>query len=313
MDYTRVKVCADVKDLESIAVMLLDKGISGVELQEPGVYADFLNKRSSYDWDYIDPSVENLSGISPSITFYLEDSLQGIGLLEDVLEDIRVFHIDKIEIAGASDEDWKDKWKQYFKPTRITDRFVVKPSWEPYEKKPDELVIEIDPGMAFGTGAHSTTKLCIRLLEKYLNNERKTVLDMGCGSGVLAIASALLGAKKVLGVEIDPVAVEIAKKNIAANNLLGNVDIIQGDLTKGIEYKADVLAANLTADLIISLLKDASEHLNKNGIVIVSGILQEKEDEVVSAFIDAKYHILDMLKEEEWCAMAAALNREERK
>ncbi len=313
MDYTRVKVCADVKDLESIAVMLLDKGISGVELQEPGVYADFLNKRSSYDWDYIDPSVENLSGISPSITFYLEDSLQGIGLLEDVLEDIRVFHIDKIEIAGVSDEDWKDKWKQYFKPTRITDRFVVKPSWEPYEKKPDELVIEIDPGMAFGTGAHSTTKLCIRLLEKYLNNERQTVLDMGCGSGVLAIASALLGAKKVLGVEIDPVAVEIAKKNIAANNLLGNVDIIQGDLTKGIEYKADVLAANLTADLIISLLKDASEHLNKNGIVIVSGILQEKEDEVVSAFIDAKYHILDMLKEEEWCAMAAALNREERK
>ena len=313
MDYTRVKVCADVKDLESIAVMLLDKGISGVELQEPGVYADFLNKRSSYDWDYIDPSVENLSGISPSITFYLEDSLQGIGLLEDVLEDIRVFHIDKIEIAGVSDEDWKDKWKQYFKPTRITDRFVVKPSWEPYEKKPDELVIEIDPGMAFGTGAHSTTKLCIRLLEKYLNNERKTVLDMGCGSGVLAIASALLGAKKVLGVEIDPGAVEIAKKNIAANNLLGNVDIIQGDLTKGIEYKADVLAANLTADLIISLLKDASEHLNKNGIVIVSGILQEKEDEVVSAFIDAKYHILDMLKEEEWCAMAAALNREERK
>jgi len=313
MDYTRVKVCADVKDLESIAVMLLDKGISGVELQEPGVYADFLNKRSSYDWDYIDPSVENLSGISPSITFYLEDSLQGIGLLEDVLEDIRVFHIDKIEIAGVSDEDWKDKWKQYFKPTRITDRFVVKPSWEPYEKKPDELVIEIDPGMAFGTGAHSTTKLCIRLLEKYLNNERQTVLDMGCGSGVLAIASALLGAKKVLGVEIDPGAVEIAKKNIAANNLLGNVDIIQGDLTKGIEYKADVLAANLTADLIISLLKDASEHLNKNGIFIVSGILQEKEDEVVSAFIDAKYHILDMLKEEEWCAMAAALNREERK
>ncbi|MFA7659847.1 MAG: 50S ribosomal protein L11 methyltransferase, partial [Anaerovoracaceae bacterium] len=152
MDYTKVKIFTESNNLEIIASMLQEKGISGVEIEEPQTYSDLLDKQNIFDWDYIDPALEELKEISPSLTFYTDDTPEGIDLLDDVLQEIRIMHIERVEIAGVSDEDWKHKWKEYFKPTRITDRIVVKPSWEPYEKTSEELVIEIDPGMAFGTG-----------------------------------------------------------------------------------------------------------------------------------------------------------------
>lgn len=309
MDYTRVSIFTEADNLELVASMLEDKGIIGIELQEPGVYSDFFNKRNSFDWDYISPSVEALQEVSSNITFYIEDTLVGIHLLDEILEDIRIVDIERVEVAGVSDEDWKYKWKEYFKPTKITERIVVKPSWETYEKIGDELVIEIDPGMAFGTGAHPTTTLCIRLLEKYIEGGRSTVLDIGCGSGILTIAAAMLGAKQVIGVEIDPEAVMVAKENIAANHLTGDVQVIQGDLTKDIDYRTDILAANLTADLIITLSKDAPCHLGKNGIFIVSGILTDKKDQVASALGASGFTVLDAPEEGEWCAMAATIER----
>lgn len=307
MEYTKVKIYIGEESMDEISSMLIDMGISGIEIEEPETYSEFLNKKNIYDWDYIDSSLEVLSNIPSAITFYIEDNPEGIELIDEILESIRAFNVESVEISGVDDEDWKHKWKEYFKPVRITGKLVVKPSWESYEKQPGEMVIEIDPGMAFGTGTHPTTSLCVKLLEEYISENTPAVLDVGCGSGILSIASALLGAKEVLGVEIDPQAVEVAKKNIDKNNLDKSVKIITGDLTKGLDVKADILVANLMADLVIKLSGYAPAHLKPGGIFISSGILIEKKDEVAAAVESCGFDILSIPEEGEWCAIAAVL------
>jgi len=287
--------------------MLHEKGILGVEIQEPQLYFDLLNKNNPYDWDYIDDSMKELAKVSPNLTFYLEDTPEGIELLDEILGELCTFSVEKVEVSGVSDEDWNNKWKEFFKPTRITERIVIKPSWEDHEKKQDELVIEIDPGLAFGTGTHPTTVMCVKLLEKYIEKGRSTVFDVGCGSGVLIIASALLGARKVFGVDIDPLAVSVAEENILRNRLDGDIRLFVGDLAKGIETRADIVVANLSADLVVMLSKDVRKNLKENGVFIVSGIINEKKDEVRDALIKSQFKILDILEDDEWCAMAATL------
>ncbi len=303
MNYTRIKVFTNEDMLGPISAFLIDKGIEGVEIQEPKTYREFLNKKNVYDWDYVDSSVIKLSEISTCLIFYMEDNIQSIDLLEEVLDEIRIFDVNRIEIAGVDDENWKYKWKEYFKATPITDRIVVKPSWESYEAEGQEIVIEIDPEMAFGTGTHPTTTLCIELLEKYVDSDESIVLDIGCGSGILSIGAALLGAKEVLGIEIDPDAVMVAQKNIKVNGMEEKIQVRQGDLTHGLDYKANVVVANLMADLIIILSKDVSKHLLANGIFIASGILIEKKDEVIVALKTQGFSILDSLSDGEWCAV----------
>ena len=153
---------------------------------------------------------------------------------------------------------------------------MIKPTWEEYERKGDELVIEIDPGMAFGTGTHPTTSLCVKLLERYIEPEKDVILDVGCGSGILAITSALLGAKGVLAVDIDPIAVSVSKENVELNHLSSKVRVLEGDLTKGLKEKADIVVANLMADLVIILSKDVPAHLKGKNIYISSGRSEER-------------------------------------
>jgi ribosomal protein L11 methyltransferase len=251
--------------------------------------------------------MKELAKVSPNLTFYLEDTPEGIELLDEILGELCTFSVEKVEVSGVSDEDWNNKWKEFFKPTRITERIVIKPSWEDHEKKQDELVIEIDPGLAFGTGTHPTTVMCVKLLEKYIEKGRSTVFDVGCGSGVLIIASALLGARKVFGVDIDPLAVSVAEENILRNRLDGDIRLFVGDLAKGIETRADIVVANLSADLVVMLSKDIRKNLKENGVFIVSGIINEKKDEVRDALIKSQFKILDILEDDEWCAMAATL------
>ena len=184
---------------------------------------------------------------------------------------------------------------------------MVKPSWEEYRAEPDDLVIEIDPGMAFGTGTHETTSLCMKLMEKYFGEfgENVKVLDVGCGSGILSIAASLLGAGEVLGVEIDKDAVQVARENVQLNKCDDNVRVIEGDLTKGIDFKGDIIVANLMADLVMMLSKSAREHLEDGGIFISSGILADKEKVVSEAITDAGFTIEEVMVDGEWCAIAA--------
>jgi ribosomal protein L11 methyltransferase len=216
-----------------------------------------------------------------------------------------------VESETVDAEEWKDKWKEYFKPAKITDRIVVKPTWEAYDAKAGELVLEIDPGTAFGTGTHETTSLCMKLMEKYAADcdgaagAGVRVIDVGCGSGILSVAAALLGCKYVLGTEIDSEAVQIAKENVALNGVAAQVKVFEADLLKGIPYKADMIVANLMHNLVMQLAPDAYTHLDEGGVFISSGILLEKRDQVAAAVEAAGFEILEIPEDGEWCAIAA--------
>ena len=185
---------------------------------------------------------------------------------------------------------------------------MIKPTWEDYEAGEKELVIEIDPGMAFGTGTHETTSGCIQLMEKYMKPGDK-VLDVGCGSGILSIAAALLGSRDILAIDIDPVAVEVTRENVELNKISEYVDTRYGDLTKGVSYRADIVVANLMADLVMMLTKDVAKHLEDGGIYISSGIIDFKEEEVCETLKRCGFEIIEILKKGEWCTVAARLKQ----
>lgn len=320
MKYIETVVYTSTDGIEPVTNMLMGMGIEGIIVENPKDLEEFLDKKNSYDWDYIDDEVLKLKDVEPNLKFYLEATEDGAKLLDQIKikammlkskEYEGVFGLDitlgrlYVENKLVDDEDWKDNWKEYFKTARITEKIVIKPSWEEYKKeKEDDLVIEIDPGMAFGTGTHATTSLCLKLLEKHLKKE-DFVLDVGCGSGILSIAAALLGAEKTLGIEIDPIAVAISRENIDLNNLLDKVEIQEGDLTKGIDFKGDIVVANLMADLVIMLTEDVARHLKAGGIYISSGILIEKQAQVVKKMISCHFEIVEILEQDDWCAIAA--------
>ena len=322
MKYIEFKVHASRQGIEQVTAMYLRMGIDQVSIDDPADMEDILNKKNEYGWDYVDNDLKKGLDREPTISIYFEDTeenrekiqqlkLQVMMLKSKELEGLFGWDVDfgrlYAEDIIVDDADWKDKWKEYFKPVRITDRLVVKPTWEEYEPNDGEKVIQIDPGMAFGTGTHETTSLCLKLMEKYLGDEPqdKEVLDVGCGSGILSIAAALLGCRSVTGVEIDEDAVRVAEENVELNGIGDRVEILQGDLTEGIESKADIIVANLMADLVMTLSKSAKEHLKDGGIFISSGILLEKKGIVSDAVKEAGFEIIEIAEDGEWCAIAA--------
>ena len=315
MKYIEVKIYTTKEGIDPLTCILMDMGIAGFAIEDADDFQDLMNKKNPYDWDYVDESLMELANVETNITFYLDEIDDNRKILEQLQLEIEKLKKEKrinygrLELVRKTvdDADWKDNWKEYFKPTKITERIVIKPTWEAYEKKDDEIVIEIDPGMAFGTGAHPTTSLCVKLLEKYIEADKDTVLDVGCGSGILAMASALLGAKDILAVDIDPIAVQVSKENIELNHLSAKIRVSEGDLTKGLNIKAEIVVANLMADLVIMLSKDVAAHLKGKGIYISSGILIEKQEQVVAAIESCGFQILDILEEGEWCAIAAQI------
>lgn len=208
-----------------------------------------------------------------------------------------------IELIGVNEEDWADSWKQYYKPIKTGKRIVIVPVWEKYDKAEEELVVLMDPGMAFGTGTHETTRLCASLLEKY-QREGDKMLDVGCGSGILAICAAKLGAGECFACDIDPVSVRIANENAEINetpqvraevsDLLRSVPKISGGY--------DICCANIVADVIIRMAPDIGEYLADDAYLIVSGIITERAEEVVSALDAAGLKLHDELRENGWFA-----------
>ncbi|MCL2810535.1 MAG: 50S ribosomal protein L11 methyltransferase [Clostridia bacterium] len=211
-----------------------------------------------------------------------------------------------LESSIVHEEDWAEHWKQYYKPFRAGERLVVKPSWEAYACQPGDLVIEMDPGMAFGTGTHETTAMCLRLLEKYVK-PGCVCLDVGCGTGILGIACALLGAGAVTAIDIDPNAVLVAERNVQANGVADTVSVRQGDLLKErpVGEAADVLVANIIADVIRVLAEPARGHIVPGGVMICSGIIREREQDVLESLCAAGYEITERLEQGEWVCLAA--------
>ena len=207
-----------------------------------------------------------------------------------------------LEMQSVADEDWSENWKKYYKPFRIGTHLVVKPTWEPYAPEPDDLMIELDPGKAFGTGTHETTNMCMQLLEKHLSDGMR-VMDVGTGSGILAIAAAKLGAKDVLAIDIDPDAVKVARENVVLNKADGRVRVVKGDLVKGEAMPCELAVANIVADAICMLAGPLTRHLVRGGLLICSGIIREREQDVLAAAKAAGYQVADRLEKGEWVAL----------
>ncbi len=235
------------------------------------------------------------------IYFSEEDNIsEALDYLEQTLKAAGVeFSLSKNDMK---DTDWADNWKKYFKVTEIGDKLVICPSWEEYDNR-EKAVLRIDPGAAFGTGTHATTSLCLELLEKY-TKVGDTVLDVGCGSGILSIAACLLGADSAIGVDIDPTSVKVAKENALMNNVENKTEYIVGNLAEKVNGRYNIVCANIVADIIIELTANIANYFEQGAIYITSGIIDIRVDEVRSAFANAGLTILDEYKKENWYAFA---------
>ena len=288
-------VTIPTKDTEKTAARLIDMDIYSIQIEDPADLKDIIENQSRYNWDFVDPElVRDELAQEPCVKVFFETKEEAENLADE---------FENATITEQDDEEWKNKYKEHFKSLKLTDDIAVIPSWE---KRPEgEIkVIDLDPGMAFGTGAHETTSMCARLLEMY-GCENKKILDVGTGSGILAIAAALMGCTDVLGVDIDDTAVEVAKENVGKNGLSGVITIRKGDLAKGIDYTADTVVANIIAELVIDLAGSVKDHLVPGGKFISSGILKEKRELVENALKDLGFIIDDVMTEGDWCAIGA--------
>ena len=211
----------------------------------------------------------------------------------------------KVEIVGVNEEDWANSWKDYYKPIQIGERIVIVPAWEKYDKRPDDIIVTMDPGMAFGTGTHETTRLVIGLLEKYARKGQR-MLDVGCGSGILAICASKLGASECRAYDIDEVAVRVAEDNVLSNDC-ENVTCAQSDLLKSVDLEGgqyDLITANIVADIIIRMIPDVGGYMKEDAVLLASGIIGPRANDVISAFESHGFTVVETAMDNDWCALA---------
>lgn len=237
------------------------------------------------------------------VHIYIKESdnpREAISFLSERLKSLSIHF--EIFSSDCKMEDYINNWKKYFKPTAIGNNLMICPSWESISNKDNRTILKIDPGLAFGTGTHETTRLCLELLEKYVDKE-KTILDIGCGSGILSIASLLLGANCATGIDIDNLAIKTANENAIINNVQDNFTGICGDLTKNVNSKYDIVVANIVADVLIKLNQNIEQYMNRNSIYIISGIIDSREDDVVSS-LKSNFNIIERKYNNGWIALA---------
>lgn len=309
MDYIEVKLVVDNQAcIDGIANIFNELGSGGVVIDDPQLIASYAHRG---EWDDHEFSEELLAKTEVVIKGYLPKDEFLLGKLEELKQELNQVQkrMDMGEIAlsvvDVKEEDWANSWKVYFKPEKIGKKTVVKPTWEDYTAKDDELVIEIDPGMAFGTGNHATTALCINLLEDYVQKGMK-ILDVGTGSGILAIQAALLGADNVEAMDYDTVAVQAAKENIALNQLISKVSIVRSDLLQEAREAGDIIVANIVADIIIRLTPETIRYLKGPKLFISSGIIDTRKDDVLKTLAQFNFKIMEIRESAGWVAIVAS-------
>ena len=235
------------------------------------------------------------------IKFNLEDNEENFDKITNLIDNLNRLSSDiKTEYKRDCEEyDWTVEWKKFFKPLEVGEKFVIVPSWEEYKADKDKIILEIDPGMAFGTGSHETTAICLKLLEE-VDLKDKVVADVGTGSGILAIACAKLHAKHVLALDIDPLSIKTAKENVVVNDCFNKVEVMESDLLNTSKDNYDLIIANILPDVIINLIPDAYEKLNKKGFILVSGIILEKKDSIIKELKQHGFSIVKDLDMGEW-------------
>ncbi len=243
------------------------------------------------------------------IKIYLSEDEFGKGDLERLKKDLFNLNEDIILNIGDSieDTDWSKEWKKHYKPFKIGKNIIIKPSWEEYIPNNDEVIVEIDPGMAFGTGTHQTTSLCIESIQK-LNLNGKSVCDIGCGSGILSITAAKLGAKSVTAIDIDPLSVDATITNSKLNGTEDIINVIEGDLLNSSSSKFDIIFANILPDVIVKLIPNVTKSIKNNGEFLTSGIIKEKKEYVVDNLEKYNFQIMEILENGEWISILSKYN-----
>ncbi|HDX7083014.1 TPA: 50S ribosomal protein L11 methyltransferase [Clostridioides difficile] len=313
-NWIEVTIKTTTEAVEPITNILYEQGAGGAVIEDP---KDFLfQKKNELDWDYVEEEVFKKNEEDDVLikTYVSEEKnvMEFVEIIKQKVLGLKDFAIDigegSVSLDQVNEADWANAWKAYYKPTKVGQRVVVKPTWEDYAMQEGDLIIELDPGMAFGTGTHETTSMCIRELEKYVNKDSK-VFDIGCGSGILAIAAAKLGAKEVVAVDLDEVAVKVAKENVLENKVEKSVSVMHGNLTDVIKDKADVIVANIIADIIKILAKDVQNFMKEDAIFISSGIILDKVEEVKESLIENGFEIVEVQKLGEWSAIVSKLKK----
>ena len=306
MDWIEITVSTNTQGADIVSEALLRQGAAGTQIIDRSDVPD-PSKPNGY-WELIDPAMidDMPENVQVKAWFETVEALRGLENILAVLPEMTGLDLGTLQVTrqGVQDQDWSECWKQYYKPFRAGKHLVVKPSWETWDADPEDRIIELDPGMAFGTGTHETTAMCVEMIEKHYTGG--SVLDVGTGSGILAIAAARLGARSVLGVDIDPMAVKVARENVEKNGLTDVIDIREGDLVKGLDnVKCDFAVANILADVIALLAGPLKKHLAPNAVFVCSGILKEREEDVRRVLSDQGYTLFDRLQKGDWVALAA--------
>ena len=301
MDWTEIAITVLAEDVDragDIAQMVVPYGI----------YIEDYSNLEQEAWeiahiDLIDEELLNKDRTKGIIHVYIspeENPAEAISFLQEryTAEGIPF----TIDTADCVMEDWLNNWKKYFKPIPVGQHLLIRPTWETVQDAGDRKVLDLDPGLAFGTGTHETTRLCMEMLERYVT-PGCTMLDVGCGSGILAVASLLLGAGEAVGVDIDPLAVKTAQENAVLNHVDDRFTAICGNLTEKVEGTFDVVAANIVADVILLLTKDIEHFMRPDTVYLMSGIIDTREQEVLDALAD-RFTLLERKEEKGWVALA---------
>ncbi len=315
MKWRKVSLVTTTEAVDLISALFDELGFEGIQIEDhvplseeekKSMYIDIVPDLGPDDGKAVISSYVDMELDVNEMKEEIENGLDELALFVDLGE--RTISFDETD-----DEDWINNWKAYFKPFRVTDDIVIKPTWETLEDvKEGDIVVDIDPGTAFGTGTHETTKLCIQGMEDYLNADSK-VLDIGCGSGILSIIALKLGVDYAVGTDIDPIAVEVAKENAAVNEIQeGKFTVYEGNLIddealqKEVGLGAyDVVVANILADVIIPLSSQVSKFMKEDGIFISSGIIDIKKDEVEAALIQNGFEIIKINQMGDWFSFLA--------
>ncbi len=306
MDFLKVTVYTNSLGVEPVTSLLYDMGIVGVQIMDKDDFEEF-TKNNLRAWDIVDEELSNsMMNLETAVSFYLEESEDAFSQIKEIEKELVNLSKEgeygrlRTEFDKVKNEDWENNWKKYYHPIKIGERIIIKPTWEDYDKKDSEVVVELDPGMAFGTGSHASTHMCLEFLEKTVRQGDR-VFDIGTGSGILAITALKLGAESAKAVDIDPCAVKIAKENALLNGYSEPVfKVLEGNLDNEAEGEYDIVIANIVADVICDLTKTVGKFIKKDGKFITSGIIDFKADKVRNAICEAGLKIVEEKNEKDW-------------
>ena len=307
MNYKEITMMINHELEPYIAEILNEVGANGVVIEDSKELE--VGRIETYGEIYeLDPNDYPEEDVRVKVYFSEFDYNDGIiDQIKEKIHDLKDVPVSRLEFSTGDieDEDWANEWKNHFHAFKASERFVVVPSWETYERQSDdELIIDLDPGMAFGTGDHATTSMCLKLAEKYVQ-PNKSVIDVGTGSGILSIAAHMLGAKDIKALDLDQVAVQVAIDNFKKNHCENFIEAHPGNLLVGETKKRDIIFANILAHIVDMMIDDSYALLNENGLIITSGIIDEKEQMIVEHLERVGYTIVEIMREKGWIAIVS--------